>query len=690
MENFKLTQKPSILEGIECIEEVDIKILDKLINSSLLINDADWNEKAMLLSYKKLIKNGIAKVKYIKSKIGIGRVNPKIGLITLRREIKQTLTKDKYIDIDIINCHPIILSQLCSDLKIENLTKYINDRDKILLTMKDEYKMNRDDAKTLFIRIMYGGTYENYFDEKNIEIKDTLPIMKFIKDFQNEIKKITEMFANANPDLVKKIKKIKDNNIYGSLLSHIMQEYENQILEVIYNYCSYKKAIKNNECVLCYDGIMIKKDKYKVELLKELEEEILNKTSFKVNLIEKVMTEDYLKILDDNIIDEYSKIKNEFELNHFKLKNPIRYCEIVNDEIIMKTKRDFEDTYQNKIIQLEKPTAFTTLWMSDENIKTYDKIDFYPDTETPDNVYNSFKGFEASKKILKPCDFKTTLIYKHIENICGNDPKVIEYFEMFLSRKLKNPSMLTNTAFIFKSVQGTGKDTFFNYFGSNILGNEYYCNEIDTKKIFGQFNKLLLNKILVVIAESNSKKNIELTQDIKDAISRPITTIEPKCKESIKCKNYAGYVFLTNLENPINIPSDDRRFIAVSCNNTIANNKEYFDKLRLEMNSGDYDKAFFDYLINLDSINYNFNNKPETTLYKEMKLAYRDNIIDFLENQIMKNKMNTIKHKATDLFNDYLNFLKDGNFKNDISIKKFSMKFKSKRKQLATASDKRK
>ena len=398
MENFKLTQKPSILEGIECIEEVDIKILDKLINSSLLINDADWNEKAMLLSYKKLIKNGIAKVKYIKSKIGIGRVNPKIGLITLRREIKQTLTKDKYIDIDIINCHPIILSQLCSDLKIENLTKYINDRDKILLTMKDEYKMNRDDAKTLFIRIMYGGTYENYFDEKNIEIKDTLPIMKFIKDFQNEIKKITEMFANANPDLVKKIKKIKDNNIYGSLLSHIMQEYENQILEVIYNYCSYKKAIKNNECVLCYDGIMIKKDKYKVELLKELEEEILNKTSFKVNLIEKVMTEDYLKILDDNIIDEYSKIKNEFELNHFKLKNPIRYCEIVNDEIIMKTKRDFEDTYQNKIIQLEKPTAFTTLWMSDENIKTYDKIDFYPDTETPDNVYNSFKGFEASKK----------------------------------------------------------------------------------------------------------------------------------------------------------------------------------------------------------------------------------------------------------------------------------------------------
>jgi len=94
------------------------------------------------------------------------------------------------------------------------------------------------------------------------------------------------------------------------------------------------------------------------------------------------------------------------------------------------------------------------------------------------------------------------------------------------------------------------------------------------------------------------------------------------------------------------------------------------------MNSGDYDKAFFDYLINLDSINYNFNNKPETTLYKEMKLAYRDNIIDFLENQIMKNKMNTIKHKATDLFNDYLNFLKDGNFKNDISIKKFSMKLK--------------
>ena len=43
-------------------------------------------------------------------------------------------------------------------------------------------------------------------------------------------------------------------------------------LEQVYLYCVDKKVITNNECSLCYDGLMILKENYYPELLDELEE----------------------------------------------------------------------------------------------------------------------------------------------------------------------------------------------------------------------------------------------------------------------------------------------------------------------------------------------------------------------------------------------------------------------------------
>jgi hypothetical protein len=43
-----------------------------------------------------------------------GGVNPKnsLGLFSIRREIRHTLSKQRYVDLDIDNCHPVILNQI--------------------------------------------------------------------------------------------------------------------------------------------------------------------------------------------------------------------------------------------------------------------------------------------------------------------------------------------------------------------------------------------------------------------------------------------------------------------------------------------------------------------------------------------------------------------------------------------------
>ena len=106
-----------------------------MINSDLLNTDPFnnfENEKEQLLKYSKRIKHK-AHIKYNKSKgMKYGRVNPEkgLGMHCIRRQIRHTLLRDLYVVIDIVNCHPVILYQVCKNNNIEcqYLGQYINNR----------------------------------------------------------------------------------------------------------------------------------------------------------------------------------------------------------------------------------------------------------------------------------------------------------------------------------------------------------------------------------------------------------------------------------------------------------------------------------------------------------------------------------------------------------------------------------
>ena len=141
--NLQLTFQPSILDGIILKENIDINVLNKLINSTLLKESFNnplariyKTEKNQLIKYKELIQDdGFAHVKYDRVKnMECGRSNPNkaLGLFSIRREIRQTLSKNKYVDLDIDNCHPVILYQIIEASIFENpyLKSYIEYRQK--------------------------------------------------------------------------------------------------------------------------------------------------------------------------------------------------------------------------------------------------------------------------------------------------------------------------------------------------------------------------------------------------------------------------------------------------------------------------------------------------------------------------------------------------------------------------------
>ena len=711
---IKLVLEPvkSVLHNLRCYEVINETILDELISSDLLQDSNDWNETKQFNKIRFATKYGYTKVIYRKAEMSknhpmdFGRVYPinNVGLCMTRRQLRHTLAKEYYFDIDLVNAQPTILYQVCKSNTIECklLKEYIKNREQILTNMIKQYNINRDKAKNCFVCLMMGGSIKKWFSDN--KINDSSDISKYLIELHQELTTIKNIIAFKNMKVLgyqiekNKIEKEKEDYVLeNSILAFFLQEYECRILEAMYLYCKKNKIIENNCVSLIFDGLLIRK--YKVQdinkLMEELEICIKNITGFDMKLSCKEMNEDYCDILDQHQIEHekipncYDTIKEEFEKNHFKLMNPISFATIEKDgSLILRKKGEFFDAYQNiKYIKPKltergeelKEKCFLSDWFNDEKIRTYEKVDFLPRIETSDNIYNSFKGFKIENKISTNKNISNSLIYDHLYNLCGRDDKIFEYVLMVLSRKVKEPTKLTNIALLFRSVDGVGKDLFFNWFGNKILGSKYYLNTSNTDAIFGKFNSPIEDKIIICLNEANGKKNYDISDIIKDRITNETNLIEHKGLKPYEKKNCIQYIYFTNNDNPIKVLPTDRRFVAIDCYNELANDTEYIKSIIKEMESKEYDKVFFDYLMSMKSDDYDFTgNRPQTEFFNDLREINIPYVARYLENLLFLRCDNQLENtfKSKDLLFGFGLFCQENNFKNEMNSTRFGLEIK--------------
>ena len=114
------------------------------------------NEKKHLEAYRiKVDRNGRVMVIYKKSNsMKYGRVfcDNYIGAVTLRKEIRGCLFFDKYVDLDMCNCHPTFYYQIAKahGIKCPRLEHYVTHREENIVMIQTLYKVSRDVAKKYF------------------------------------------------------------------------------------------------------------------------------------------------------------------------------------------------------------------------------------------------------------------------------------------------------------------------------------------------------------------------------------------------------------------------------------------------------------------------------------------------------------------------------------------------------------
>jgi hypothetical protein len=196
-------------------------------------------------------KTGISQKTYMKANYDLGRYyyNGTLGLQSIKGSIRKLLVDGNAFELDLVNSHIHILLDIIKDYNIDavdTIKEYSADRDNILSHIAITYKCEKWVAKQLFLILSYGGTFKTWIKHNNLS--NQLQPSKFIKDFQNNIRKVIDVLVKdckyyidivAMMTSITKFEKSKKN--YYSALALMLQDIETNIMYEVMGY------LKKNE-----------------------------------------------------------------------------------------------------------------------------------------------------------------------------------------------------------------------------------------------------------------------------------------------------------------------------------------------------------------------------------------------------------------------------------------------------------
>jgi hypothetical protein len=247
-------------------------------------------------------------------------------------------------------------------------------------------------------------------------------------------------------------------------------------------------------------------------------------------------------------------------------------------------------------------TQFVSLWLFDENMKTYDKIVFDPSRKCPDTDYNLFTGFRAEKLEPIPDDEVDILIkpiLRHYQEVLyGKD---WEYCVDLDKQIIQKPEDKSGIIVLLKGPQGIGKTIIIEeVLRARIIGDEWTSQCGGISPLFERFETNTPKKLLCLCDEvsiSEIMNNKTLNEKIKNLTTGRTIDWEIKGVTKINLINYINIRFTSNNETPVYIPPDDRRFCPFECIETHKGDREYMDELVKACTDDRVARAYYQYLL---------------------------------------------------------------------------------------------
>ena len=286
---------------------------------------------------------------------------------------------------------------------------------------------------------------------------------------------------------------------------------------------------------------------------------------------------------------------------------------------------NFKRKYQSMapVFINKKPVAQTDIYLSSENRREYDRLDYIPGLDTEHmKIYNTWNGFAYTPK-----EGSCNKYLNHVkEIICSNNEDIYEYVLNWMADAVQNLRERPGVALILTGSQGTGKGIYVQNFGS--LFGEHCLHLCRSNALTGNFNSELMSRSLVFADEAFWGGNKEISGVLKGLITEQALRIELKGKEPFYVKNYMRLICASNNNKVVPAEVGERRFFVLEVSNSRKADKDYFDSICEEMENGGR-SALLKFLLERDISGVNLRNFPKTEALINQKMNNLESIDSF-------------------------------------------------------------
>lgn len=534
-------------------------------------------------------------------KLGWGRLyGTKGSLETLEKECRGTLCADYYHDVDIVNCHFVLLSQFAKtkfERDMPEVDRYIADRESFL---REAGCASRDEAKQEIIRILYGGTTKNEF---------LLPLSLEAKRFSK--------FLSAQAEYLELFAACKNkDNVYGSFLSFILQTEERKCM------LAMKECFEQlgwSVDVLAYDGVMIRKNpQLSVDTAINASEAAVKAVcGYDINVVEKPMSSFNIPETTEEIVkgvtrEMYNEMKERFEKTNFYYGPSHEMIEVRGNDLLRMGIEHAREYYSRKwhFEHSQKFGDFTTffdIWRRDKTARVIMKIDMRDsDDPTVFVMPPSFAwrdgGATATGAVEK---------FKEIMSLIGN-PTQQDYIMKWLAQMVQHPFDKVGTSIVVTGEKRTGKDTPFDFFTEFVVGGDYSRNyTCGGSQFFEKHDTGRMNMFLCKVEEANRNTFLRNADKFKSLITAKDEMYNDKGRKAVTVSNYNRFVLTTNGACPVDLGDGEERFLVATCSNARRHDIEYWAEVRRVLFNKEAGRAVGQWLSTLDISGFEFRRTPK-------------------------------------------------------------------------------
>jgi len=638
---------------MEFIERVDLKatkwILSQLSTDFVAQNKTKIEEhsysyiKKVLEKYSK--NKGIVKCSYKKTDKNKILRDYASGIQSLPSSFRGLLCSHMF-DIDIVNCQPMIILNICKlyNIRCNQLEIYCNERDVLIHTEQA--------SKQAVIKSI----------NSNRRWRNLTPFMEMLdiemKQIQQELIKLDDF--KIQKEMAEE--KHKKDNIEGTFMSHVFTTYETKILHL----CIDLMKQKNIEIgALMFDGFMT----YSIydNILIDLKNYIYEKIQFNINFIIKPHNQSLI-IPNDWKPDDpellYIQLKEKYEKD-YKLsfiQEHILYSYKIGNKLCFYNSSDIKHLFDTEFIG---DNNFFSLWNADPTKQVYNSIGVYPhDKECPNDILNIWTGYEIEKYTSDIIEIDDIL--EHINILVNKDEIIYNFVLDWIANMFQFPSN-QSILLAFTGAEGSGRSAICELL-FKIIGDKSI--EIsDMNEIFGSFNDQLSSKVFLNINEVSRHDMMKHTERLKTIITSPTINIKTKGKSQRTENNLLHIMLTTNNDNVLDIKENSRRYFLYETNDELRGNTEYFNKLYSRINNKKVQYSFYKMMmIRPVKSTITIKDIPITKIMKECMELNRNPIEDYA--------IQFIGEKSADNnYQDFKQYMIKQGYKHEMSRKSFEIKF---------------